>query len=154
MTLQTAYWIALGALVVLTWFRGSAAMLRTTLAILANGLVSLALARLLVWPSDSYTIGMIVVNFIAAGIVLVHPNGKTQKLVGLTFILQNGVHLAKLFTGTGADLSIYWAWLSAFAILQLVLVGGWWLYELVGRSRPVCSRDELASASHSRSRSP
>jgi hypothetical protein len=106
-------------------------MYRTMAALLGVLFVSLFFVQALVWPSPTYAIAMMVVDALAAWVILWHPAGKVQSLIGLTFLLQIGVHTGRILNGVNADLFNYWLGLSLLAFLQLGLVGGWWLYERV-----------------------
>lgn len=127
--LQYAYWALLGALSLLTLFKGSAQMKRTALALLAVLAISFFLNAWLVWPSENWALAMLAVDAIAATVILFHPAGKAQSLIGLTFLLQMGVHAGRVMNGDQADLTLYWWMLSIAAFAQLFIAGGWWLYE-------------------------
>lgn len=148
MSLQIAYWIVLGALTLCVTFKGSVPMKRTTFAVLAVGVASLVLAKLLAWPSDDYGFAMMGADLLAAVVILWRPAGKVQALIGLTFLLQIGVHTGKMLNGENADYYYYWLLLSVLAILQLSLIGGWWLYERVTWERPVHSRRPRIGSAH------
>lgn len=143
-SVQLGYWIALGALVLVTALQGNRSMLRTTLAILAVGLGSLLLSRWLVWPSDPYSLGMLMLDGFGAWIVLWRPAGAAQGLIGGTFLAQAAFHAAKLWSGERTDIYSYWAGLSLLAILQLLLIGGWWFNERVDWSGAVHRTRRLA----------
>lgn len=130
--LQYGYWFLLGALVLLTayrayitTFRGSLPMIRTVAAMLAVGLLSLALAYGGNWVGEDYALAMMAADGVAAGIVLIHPAGRAQSVIGLTFLLQMGVYLARLFSGSSFDPDVYWWLLTVLAMLQLLVAGGW-----------------------------
>lgn len=148
MSLQVAYWIALGALTLCVMLKGSVPMKRTILAVLGVGLASLALARVLVWPSDVYGFAMMGLDLIAAIVILWRPAGKVQALIGLTFLLQIGVHTGKLLNGDDANLYYYWLLLSVLALLQLALIGGWWFHERLTWERPVHRSRPAARPAH------
>lgn len=146
--LQVGYWIALGALVLGISAKGTRPMLRTILAIFVVGLASLVLADWLHWPSEQYALAMIVVDALGGAIVLMRPAGKAQKMIGITYLLQCAVHTARVLRGETADIGTYWGWLSALAILQLVIAGGWWIHDRVSRRDPVLRRRPAPAAAH------
>lgn len=130
-------------------------MKRTVFAILAVGLFSLFLAKQnlfpdLRWPTEGYSLAMMAADAIAGIVVLIHPYGKVQRLIGLTFLLQMGVHAGRLLNGDNADLNLFWQGLSVLAFLQLILVGGWGLYEWLDRRRSVRSHRPVAAPAHPR----
>lgn len=123
-------------------------MKRTILSLLFVGIASLFLAGdpaltlpfvglmlpgFGLWPTEPYAIAMMIVDAIAATVILYRPAGKAQALVGLTFLLQIGVHAGRLMNGEAADLNLYWWGLSLLAFLQIFVVGGWWIHERVSR---------------------
>lgn len=153
MSIQLGYWIALGALMLCITFRGSGPMKRTAYTLLAVGMIGYLLAEQavfpqLAWPTETYAILMMIVDAIGATIILIHPAGKVQSIIGLTFLLQIGVHAGRVFNGQSADLNNYWWGLSLLAVLQLVLTGGWWVNEQLSRSRAVHRDSPLASPAH------
>lgn len=131
MTLQEGYWIALGALVVIISVKGCWQMKRSVYALLAVGAVSLILASLMDWTTPPYGLAMMAVDFAAAWVILWRPAGKIQSLLGMTLVVQMGVHAGKLLRGADTNLDYYYLALSVLAIVQLVLVGGWWLHERI-----------------------
>jgi hypothetical protein len=153
MTLQNAYWIALGALVLLITAKGTAPMIRTVLTLAGVGLVSLVLGRadFLAWPSVDYAMAMLAVDAIGGAIVLIRPAGKAQSIIGLTFLLQCGVHAGRILNSQDADIYNYWLGLSILAFLQIVIAGGWWINDrvsgkrLVRRGRPLPAPSNLES---------
>lgn len=152
MTLQHGYWIALGALVVIISVKGCWQMKRSVYALLAVGVVSMILANDSVgvwpfllpgfdlWPSSTYGLLMMGVDFVAAWIVLWRPAGKIQSLLGITLVFQMGVHAGKLLRGADTNFEYYYWALSVLAIAQLLLVGGWWLHERITWSDRVPDR--------------
>ena len=124
-------------------------MKRTAAAILAVLVASLILVQVLIWPSPNYAIGMMIVDAIAAWVILWHPAGRFQSLIGLTFLLQIGVHAGRLLNGENADMFNYWLGLSLLAFLQLGLVGGWWVHERVRGVGPVRRGGPVPVTSHS-----
>lgn len=153
MTAQIAYWMALGALVLLITFRGPGPMKRTVYTLLVVGLVGLLLAEQmpfpgLRWPTENWALIMMAVDTLGAIVILIRPAGKTQALIGLTFLLQIGVHAGRILNGDSADLDIYWWGLSIPAVLQLVLTGGWWVNEQFIRPRAVHRVGPVAAGAH------
>lgn len=123
-------------------------MKRTLYTLVACGLISLWFAGLLAWPSIEYAMGMMAVDAVAATIVLFNPAGRAQSLIGLTFLLQCGVHAGRIMNGNNADIDNYWAGLSILAFLQLFIAGGWWLHEYVYRRRHVHRDSPVPAPSH------
>jgi hypothetical protein len=131
--LQYAYWTLLGALMLCIMSRGSAPMKRTILTLAAVLAVSFVLTEALVWPSEEWALVMMGIDAIAATVILFHPAGKAQSAIGLTFLLQIGVHAGRVLNGSQADLNLYWWGLSILAFLQLAIIGGWWVHERLSR---------------------
>lgn len=129
MTLQIGYWIALCALVLIISVKGCWQMKRSVFALLGVGIVSLILASVIDWTTPPYGLAMMAVNFAGAWVILWRPAGKIQSLLGITLVLQMGVHAGKLLRGADSNLDYYYTALSVLAILQLVLIGGWWCRE-------------------------
>jgi hypothetical protein len=123
--LQLGYKIALAALTTCILLKGTWPMKRTIATVFAVFVAAWLLSDL--WPSEAYAAAMIVVNALACVVITWHPAGKWQSVVGLSYILQIGVHVGRIANGDGADLVSYWWGLALLAILQLALVGGWWL---------------------------
>lgn len=129
-------------------------MFRTALALCAVLAMSLFIHRLFPFPSESYCVYMMVVDLIAAAVILIHPAGKMQSLIGLSFLLQIGFYAGRLANGDQADLDLFWWGLSVLALLQLALLAGWWFYERVPWSRLVRSRGENPHPAHRESLGP
>lgn len=134
-------------------------MKRTVYVLLGVGLASLLLAEQnlfpsIKWPTERYSVAMIAINAIGAWITLIHPFGKVQRLIGLTLLLQSGVHAGRLLRGDQFDMVSFWWALSILALLQLALIGGWWLYELVHRPRPVRHQRPAVASAHPRASDP
>lgn len=136
-------------------------MKRTAATIFAVCLVSLFLAGfelpgfawtgLLDWTSPTYAVCMMLVDTIAAAVVLIRPAGKAQALVGVTYLVQIGFYAGRLLNGENADINNLWLGLTVMAMLQLVLVGGWWIYERVTWGDTVHRRDPVPVTSHHKS---
>lgn len=76
----------------------------------------------------SWSIFMFCIDGIAARIITWEPAGKWQGYVGLSFILQMGVHAGKFgaeLLGNSVYFDLYWWTLTGLAFLQLLLIGGW-----------------------------
>jgi len=127
-SLQLGYWIALAALTTCVLLKGSGPMKRTVATIFAVMLIQWAIDGW--WPSVEWAAMMIAVDTLACVIITWHPAGRWQAITGLSYILQIGVHLGRIFNGDNADVISYWWGLSTLAILQLLLLGGWWLHGL------------------------
>ncbi len=105
-------------------------MLRTVGVFICVSLASLAMSNL--WPSEAYSIAMIAADALACAAITLHPAGKWQSIIGLSYILQIGVHIGRIANGENADITSFFWGLTALAILQLVLLGGWLTYEFLG----------------------
>lgn len=112
-------------------------MKRTALTLLAVLAISFVLTPVLVWPSENWALAMMAVDGLAATVILFHPAGKAQSLIGLTYLLQIGVHAGRLMNGDQADFWLYWLSLSILAFLQLLILGGWWINERAPWGRAV-----------------
>lgn len=123
-----AYAAALGALFLWLTLRGNSQMKRTiwTLGILYTLQLTLV-ARL--WPGVEWSWVMLGLDFVAGVIVLLRPAGKWQSVIGLSFLLQIGLHAGRALNGAFADLPLYWWGLTGLAFVQLFLVAGWWVHE-------------------------
>jgi hypothetical protein len=147
--LQYAYWTALGALSLLIFAKGTGPMIRTTIAMVAVLALSLTLHRFL-WPfpSEPYCLTMLVADALAAAVVLIRPAGRAQAAIGITFLVQMGFYAGRLLNGDRADFDNLWWGLSSMAFLQIVLVGGWWLYERAPRRRHLPGGGSVPASSH------
>lgn len=123
-------------------------MKRTIFSLVGVLIASMILVDWLVWPSENYALGMIVVDVIAAAIILWRPAGKAQAIIGLTFLLQIGVHAGRLANGEQADFLLYWWGLSLLAFLQLFVMGGWWIHERLSRGGDVHAGSPLPSPAY------
>ncbi len=133
---MTAEWIAalayagsLVLLVGLVWFRGSAPMLRTILAIF-GWFVGANAWTISHWGGEPWAL-LFALDVIAALVVLIMPAGKMQSLIGTTFLVKLAMDTAyglALFYGHADPLKYWWA-LTGIGFVQLLLVGGWWLSE-------------------------
>lgn len=148
MTLQTGYWIALCALVLVISVKGCWQMKRSVYALFLVGVVSLILASLMDWTTSPYGLAMMGVDFVAALVILWRPAGKFQSLLGITLVVQMGIHAGKLLRGADTNFDYYYLALSVLAILQLVLVGGWWLHERLTWSSGLPDRSENIVPAH------
>src|SRR5688572_14489429 len=93
--IQIGYWIALGALTLCVILRGSPAMKRTVYTLVAVLAISLVLSAVGNWTAESYAIAMMTVDAVAAAIILIRPAGRAQAVIGLTFLLQITIYLAR-----------------------------------------------------------
>jgi len=123
--LQLGYQVALAALTTGILLKGSWPMRRTICTVFAVMLAAWLLSGL--WPTVPYSLAMIAVDAAACVIITWHPAGKWQSVVGLSYILQIGVHLGRVANGDNADMDALWWGLSILALLQMFLVGGWWI---------------------------
>lgn len=87
------------------------------------------------WPEIPYAFAMIGVDTAALLAITWNPAGKWQSIVGGSYLIQIGIHIGRIFSAEKADINSYWWGLSIVAILQLLLIGGWWLNERVTRHR-------------------
>lgn len=118
-------------------------MKRTAATIFAVFLCVVLLAPALEWPSPRYAWGMVAVDFVALAIICWRPAGKWQSMIGATYAIQIAIHFGRIIVGENADMNAYWWGLSIAAILQLLLLGWWWisgLFPYRHRSRH-CSQD-------------
>lgn len=130
--LAVGYKLGLAALSSLILLQGTNAMRRTICTVFAVMLAAWFLADL--WPGLKYAAAMIGIDALACTIITWHPAGKWQAVVGLSYVLQIGVHIGRIFSGDNADIYRYFWGLSLLAILQLLLIGGWWLHGRMGRN--------------------
>ncbi len=102
-------------------------MKRTVIALVAAYAVQYLLAQpwALAYPAPEWSAVMISVDFVAATLILLHPAGKMQALIGLTFVPQIGFHFGRVLNGGNADIDLYWWGLSILGIMQLLLLAGW-----------------------------
>lgn len=152
MTIQLAYWWLLGALTFIVTVKGSQPMLRTACAILLSGLCSLIIHEYFFqFQTPEYALAMMAIDGVAAALVLLNPAGKAQSLIGWTFLFQIMVYGGRL-TAEGAgyliDLNAFWWGLAIPALIQLALVGGWWLHDRVPRRHPVRPARPAPAAAH------
>ena len=122
--MQLAYQYTLYALSVLILLTGDGRMKRTVLTILAVMLAAWGLSDL--WPSVPYAWAMVAVDSIALVVICRHPASQWQSAIGMTYLLQVSVHFGRIIVGDGSDIFGYYWGLSLLAILQLLLLGGWW----------------------------
>lgn len=123
--LQLGYQVALAALTTGILLKGTGPMRRTIITVFASMMLGWLVADL--WPSVYFAIIMGLADAAACVIITWHPAGRWQSIVGLSYILQIGVHIGRIFNGDSADINSYWWGLSALAVLQMFLVGGWWI---------------------------
>lgn len=129
--MQTAYQYALYALSILILITGDGRMKRTVLTILAVMLAAWGFSNL--WPTVPYAWAMIAVDSLALIMICRHPASQWQSAIGMTYLLQVGVHFGRIIVGDGSDIFAYYWGLSILAILQLLLLGGWWSVGHLGR---------------------
>ncbi|MES2295269.1 MAG: hypothetical protein V4527_18375 [Pseudomonadota bacterium] len=134
--MQAAYWTILLMLAAGAALWRPAAISRVIAAMVGCGIASLVLASFLVWTGDNYGIAMMAVDGVAAFIVLKPPPSLWQAIIGATYLTQIGLHAGRIITHP-SDTSSYYLGLSFMALLQLAVVGGWWLDERLLRRRPV-----------------
>jgi hypothetical protein len=125
--MQFGYQVALAALVVGVFIKGADPMRRTVATIFAVMIVSLLCSGL--WPTPLYADAMILADAVACLIITWNPAGRWQSVIGLSFILQIGVHVGRL-AAVRPDMESYWWGLSGLAVLQLLLIGGWWINDV------------------------
>lgn len=134
-------------------------MKRTAITLVVVCLVSMLLAgfrlgmlaewpALMDWTGTTYAITMMLVDAIAAAVILIRPSGKAQALIGVTLVCQMGFYAGRLLNGSNSNINHLWWGLSVLAFAQLVLVGGWWLYERVDWRRPFRGVRPAPVASH------
>lgn len=150
--MQYGYWTALCALVLVTMYKGSLPMVRTLAAMLWVGVLSLALASRrgfgIDWTGEDYALTMMAADGLAAAVVLIRPAGKAQSVIGLTFLLQMAVYVARLLHGAAFDADAYWWLLSLLALLQLFVAGGWLIHERYHWGPAVPGRGRVPGAAH------
>lgn len=142
MILWVLVWAYIGllcALVIVT-FRGGEPMRRTALTLL--GVMLIAYAYQVFAPKlypdaggTDYSVFMILVNTLAASIVLRHWAGRWQAVIGCTFVLQIGTDTGRVasdiyFQATDMD-AVYWMTVT-LAYVQLAILGGWFWDERTG----------------------
>ncbi len=148
-TLQLGYQVALAALTTGILLLGSAQMKRTVLTVFTV-LVAAWLLRGY-WPGTEYAAMMIGVDALACIAITWHPAGRWQSVVGLSYVMQIIVHIARIIRGADVDFDLYWWALSLLAFLQLFLIGGWWAHgKFVGRRRRNSPRP-ISNLAHSQS---
>ena len=123
-------------------------MIRTALTLVAVCVISLAVNAIAPFPGEPYCLTMLVVDALAAAVVLIRPAGKAQALVGATLACQMGLYAGRLLNGENADINHLWWGLSVLAFAQLFLVGGWWVHERVNRRRHFHRWDPVTLAAH------
>lgn len=147
--LQLGYQVTLAALTTGILLSGSAQMKRTIITVFAVMIAAWFLRGY--WPGVDYAVMMIGVDAIACIVITWHPAGRWQSVVGLSYVMQIIVHLARIIRGDNVDFDLYWWGLSLLAFLQLFLIGGWWVHgKLVGRRRRNAPRP-VSNLAHSKS---
>lgn len=103
-------------------------MRRTILTIAGVYILQLFVLAPLLWPHWSWSLAVAGLDALACVIVTWKPAGKWQSVIGLSFLLQIGIHagrlIAEINTG-GSNMDSYFWGLSGLAFLQLLLLGGW-----------------------------
>ncbi len=102
-------------------------MKRTVLTILAVMLAAWGFSGL--WPTVAYAWAMIGIDALATIAICLHPAGRWQSAVGLSYVIQVGIHFGRIILGDNCDMDAYYWGLSVSAIVQLMLLGGWGIYE-------------------------
>lgn len=138
------YNLTLAALTLGLMLQGTGPMRRTILTIFAVFCTAWLLKG--GWPSTHYALEMIAVDSAALVVICARPAGKWQSIIGLSFILQVATHIGRIISGADADINSYWGGLSAIAVLQLLLVGGWWLHEYLVLPRRTWRRSPYQAA--------
>jgi hypothetical protein len=128
--IQLGYQIALAALTTAILLKGTWPMRRTIATVFLNMLAAWPLSNL--WPGVEWAMAMMLIDAIACLVITWHPAGKWQSIIGLSYIIQIAVHIGRIFNGDNADMDSYWWGLSMLAILQVLLIGGWWLNDGLG----------------------
>ncbi len=124
------YGAMLGVLVVVSLLAEGRFMIRTTLALLANWFAHIAYWLVTQDPTPYFfSIG---VDTLTSVIVLTRPAGRMQATIGWTLLTQIIVSFAyALSVKTGGYVveaeHRYWQILDGIALIQILLVGGWWL---------------------------
>jgi hypothetical protein len=128
--IQLGYQLALAALTTGIFLKGTGPMKRTIAAVFGSMVAGLAFSGL--WPGEGWSALMIAFDALACIVITWHPAGRWQSVIGLSYILQIGVHIGRIANGDSADLVSYWWGLALLAVLQLLLIGGWWITDVFG----------------------
>lgn len=98
-------------------------MARTALVIAGNWVVNTGY----VWATGLYDpwFWFILTDTVSAQLVLYQPAGKTQSLIGWTYISQIIMHGIYAISNPVLAAWPYWQMLTALAFVQLALLGGW-----------------------------
>lgn len=119
------YWTYLAPLLVVALLSttGTKPMLRTALALVANWIANTAY----VMATGDYSPWgwFIATDAAAAWIVLWHPAGRVQSLVGWCFMAQILLHGVYAISDPILAARPYWEALTIIAFLQLLFLGGW-----------------------------
>ncbi len=102
---------------------GNRPMMRTALAILGNWVAGTTFVYATA-IYDGWWFSL-VIDALAASFVLHQPAGKTQALIGWTFMAQILLHVVYAFSNHDVGAYHYWQVLTAIAFVQLLLLGGW-----------------------------
>lgn len=103
-------------------------MKRTIFTIAGVYALQLFVLAPLLWPHWSWSAAVAGLDALACVIVTWRPAGKWQSVIGLTYLLQIGVHAGRVVAeiNTGASNMNHYFWgLSLLGLLQLFLLGGW-----------------------------
>jgi hypothetical protein len=146
LAMQHGYEWTLYALCVLILISGEGRMKRTVLTLVAVMLAAWWLSPL--WPTEAYAWAMIGIDSAALVTICWHPAGRWQSIVGLTYVIQVAVHFGRIIVGDATDRNGYWWGLSLSAIVQLLLLGGWWFVERFLRPRGLDSDPAPAHPGH------
>jgi len=102
---------------------GREQMIRTAMAILANWIINsgFVLATGIYDPWWFF----LATDALTAWVILYHPAGKAQALIGYTYIAQILMHCVYAVSNSVLAEYAYWQILTAIAFVQLLLLGGW-----------------------------
>jgi hypothetical protein len=127
---------------------GTVPMMRTGMTILANWIAGTGFVYL-TGIHDAWAFSLLL-DALAARIILHEPAGKTQAMIGWTYMAQILLHVVYAFSNHSVGAYPYWQVLTAMAFVQLLLLGGWiggsWYHRYFGNrrvtGRPSPSRHE------------
>lgn len=98
----------------MAWKLGTTQLRRTAVALICAWLAAVVIAvttgRYDMW------LAFIVIDAVAAWVVLAHPSSRPQAIIGLIFVIQISTHLAYALVGSAVAQSMY---------LDMLAAGGW-----------------------------